>query len=145
MTGRPRLQRVIAYVWSLPNTALGLALAVTALLSGGRARIQDGVVEAHGGAATFLLRRLVPLRGGASALTLGHVVLGRDQESLGRTRAHERVHVRQYEAWGPLFLPAYGLSSLVAAVRGKHYYRDNRFEREAWHGADGVSSRSRAD
>jgi hypothetical protein len=145
VSGTKRLKRAGAYVWSLPNTALGFTLALAALCSGGRARIMDGVVEAHGGAAAFLLRRLVPLHGGASALTLGHVVLGRDPENLERTRAHERVHVRQYEVWGPLFLPAYGLSSLLAAVRGRHYYSDNHFERQARQHDAGVGSRSYGD
>jgi hypothetical protein len=119
------------YLWSLPNTLLGIAVSVLAAGTGGRMSIVDGVLETHGGAASFLLRHLVLLRGGASAMTLGHVVLGRDTHSLARTRAHERVHVRQYETWGPFFLPAYVAASVIAVTRGLHYYRDNRFEREA--------------
>ena len=65
-------------------------------------------------------------------MTLGHVVLGRSLGALDDTRAHERVHVRQCERWGPLFLPAYGLASLAAALRGRNAYLDNRFEREAY-------------
>ncbi len=65
-------------------------------------------------------------------MTLGHVVLGLNPSTLEATRAHERVHVRQCERWGPFFLPAYGLASLLAAVRGGDAYRDNRFEREAY-------------
>ena len=61
-----------------------------------------------------------------------HVVLGLDGPTLDRTRAHERVHVRQCERWGPLFLPAYGLASLLAWWRGHDAYRENRFEREAY-------------
>jgi hypothetical protein len=124
-------QRALAYTWSFPNTLLGIVLAAPALLTGGRAAMVSGVLEVHGGAASFLLRHLVLLRGGASAMTLGHVVLGRDPVSLERTRAHERVHVAQYETWGPFFLPAYALASLLAAARGQHYYRDNPFERAA--------------
>jgi hypothetical protein len=120
-----------AYLWALPVTVAGLLLAAIALLSGGRARRVAGVIEAHGGAATLILRHLVPLRGGAAAMTLGHVVLGRDPGCLERTRAHERAHVRQCERWGVLFIPAYAIASLAAAVRGNHYYRGNVFEREA--------------
>ena len=72
------------------------------------------------------------LPGGATAMTLGHVVLGVDQEALDLTRTHERVHVRQCERWGPLFLPAYGLASLAAWVGGRDAYRGNRFEVEAY-------------
>ena len=69
---------------------------------------------------------------GAAALTLGHVVWGRDGQCLVRSRAHERVHVRQYERWGPLFLPAYLLSSLLQLLRGRNPYRENHFERQAY-------------
>ena len=65
-------------------------------------------------------------------MTLGHVVLGRDDVCLDDCGAHERVHVRQYEAWGPLFLPAYLGSSLLALWRGEDAYLGNRFEREAY-------------
>lgn len=119
------------YLWALPATAVGMLLVASALLTGGRAECLGGVIEAHGGVLGLFLRRLVPLRGGASAMTLGHVVVGRDRAALDRTRAHERAHVRQAERWGPLFLPAYLASSVAAAARGGHYYRDNRFEREA--------------
>jgi hypothetical protein len=125
------MMRLARYAWVLPNSIAGILLTAAALCTGGRAAIVDGVVESHGGAAAFVLRRLVPLRGGASAMTLGHVVLGRDAGALERTRSHERVHVRQYERWGPFFLPAYVGASLIAAARGGNYYRDNSFERDA--------------
>ena len=125
------MARVWAYVWALPTTALGLALVAVALATGARASVVGGVLEAHGGLLDPLLRRYVPLRGGASAMTLGHVVVARDEGTLVRTRAHERAHVRQVERWGPLFVPAYVVASLFVAMRGGHYYRDNRFERDA--------------
>jgi len=123
--------RAFQYLWASPNSALGGVLALAGLASGGRAAVVDGVVEAHGGVLAVLLRRFVPLSGGASAMTLGHVVLGRDRGCLDRTRAHEHAHVRQFERWGVFFLPAYVVASVVASVRGRHYYRDNFFEREA--------------
>jgi hypothetical protein len=64
-------------------------------------------------------------------MTLGHVVLGTDQAALEQTRAHELAHVRQAERWGPLFLPAYLAASAWAWLAGRHYYRDNWFERDA--------------
>jgi hypothetical protein len=90
------------------------------------------VLEVYGGFASFLLRRLVPLPGGASAMTLGHVVIARDPECHTQTRAHERIHVRQCERWGPLFIPAYLGASLVLKLRGRDAYMDNPFEREAY-------------
>ena len=65
-------------------------------------------------------------------MTLGHTILGSTAAALDISREHEMVHVRQYERWGPLFGPAYLLSSLVLWLRGKDAYRDNRFEREAY-------------
>jgi len=124
-------RRWAAYVWALPTTAVGVLLAGVGLATGARASIVGGVLEAHGGVLDPMLRRLVPLRGGASAMTLGHVVVARDAGCLERTRRHERVHVRQTERWGPLFIPAYVVASVAAAARGRHYYRDNPFEREA--------------
>ena len=41
---------------------------------------------------------------------------------------HELVHVRQYERWGPLFVPAYVGAAIVARIRGGRAYADNPFE-----------------
>jgi hypothetical protein len=128
---RRRAARALAYTWASPTTVVGLLLVGLALATGARASVVDGVIEAHGGRLAQFLRRGVPLRGGASAMTLGHVVVGRDAQALRRTRAHERAHVRQVERWGVMFIPAYLAASLAAAWRGGHYYRDNRFERHA--------------
>ena len=53
---------------------------------------------------------------------------------LDQLQAIEQQHgrVRKAERWGPLFLPAYGIASLLAWWRGGHYYYDNAFEREAY-------------
>ena len=122
---------VARYGWALPTTVVGLGFAGLARLTGGEVRIVDGVLEAEGGWLRILLQRCVPLPGGAAAMTLGHVVLGRDGQALAATRAHERAHVRQCERWGPVFLPAYALASLAALLRGRHPYHDNAFERAA--------------
>ena len=129
-----RLPRWIIYAWVFPTTIWGLFLAAIVVLTGGSAHVRDGVLEVCGGATDFCLRRVVGLilRGGASAMTLGHVVLARDSELLLVTRAHERVHVQQCERWGPLFIPAYLLRSFIAWRRGKNAYEDNPFEREAF-------------
>ena len=123
--------RAFLYLWALPTTLLGLLFAPPALLAGGM-RVVDGVLEIHGGLAAWFLRRCTLLPGGASAMTLGHVVIARTEELHDLTRAHERVHVRQCERWGPLFVPAYLLASLAVKLRGGDAYRDNPFEREAY-------------
>jgi len=89
------------------------------------------VLEFWGPPIALVLRRLPPLRG-AAAVTFGHVVLGRSLADLNCTRAHELVHVRQYERWGPFFIPAYLLCWLVLRIRGRDGYWDNPFERQAY-------------
>jgi hypothetical protein len=132
-----QVPRPLIYAWAFPTTIWGLGLAAIALTTGGKAQVIDGVLEVSGGATDFCLRRVVGLilRGGASAMTLGHVVLARDAELLLITRAHERVHVRQCEQWGPLFIPAYLMASLWALLTGRRAYKDNFFERQAFHAA----------
>lgn len=121
--------RIVRIIWAAPTSVLGLLV----IAAGGwrvRLRIVDGVIEAHGPALGWLLTRGTPI--GASALTLGHVVIGRDAKALDATRAHERVHVRQCELWGPLFVPAYLIASIVAVLRSRHFYFGNTFEIEAF-------------
>ena len=123
--------KLFRYLWASPVTALGLLFVLPELFGKGRIKIVDGVMEIHGGLAAWFLRRCTPMPGGATAMTLGHVVLGRNQISLDRTRSHERIHVRQCERWGPAFVPAYLLASLWALIMRRDPYLGNFFEREA--------------
>jgi hypothetical protein len=122
-------------VWAGPTSLFGLLLAPLALAGGarrrGRVRVVGGVVEASGGLLAPLLSRGNPWFP-IQAITLGHVVLGVSAEVLDRCRAHERVHVRQYETWGPLFPLLYLASSAAALRRGGEAYGGNAFEREAF-------------
>jgi hypothetical protein len=127
-----KMLRRLVYLWTLPTTCVGLVFVPLAWAGGGRVSVVRGVIEIHGRWIAQFLARCVPLRGGASAMTLGHVVIGRDQHCLDFTREHERVHVRQCERWGPLFIPAYLGSSLILKLRGRDAYRDNPFECEAY-------------
>jgi len=129
----PRLATYMKYAWAAPTTAVGLLFLLLAPI-GGRigTQVVDGVLELHGGLVSLFLRRGTLLKDGASAMTLGHVVLGRDLEALDWSRDHERVHVRQCERWGPLFIPAYVLASLYIRLRGGRFYEENPFEREAY-------------
>ncbi len=134
------LPRPLAYLWAFPTTLVGLLFAPLAFVSGGGMQIVDGVLEVYGGLVAVFLRYCTPLRGGASAMTLGHVVIGRTRDLLDFTRVHERVHVRQAERWGPLFIPAYFLLSLLVFLKGGRAYEDNPFEREAYALDDGPAS-----
>lgn len=113
------LRRAAAYAWAAPVSAAGLLAA----LAGGRARLRvaDGVVVLSG--VRGLTGTALRLRG-FTAITLGHVVLCRDEPSPALL-AHELVHVRQAERFGVLLAPLYlGL----LAVYG---YRRHPMERAA--------------
>ncbi len=118
--------RLLAYMWPSPYTLIGIAVG---LLLGGRFQTVNGVIEIHGPRVAHVLKRMyLP----ALAMTFGHVVFGQNETALAITRLHERVHVRQYERWGPLFVPAYILVSILLYMRGRDGYRDNPFEIEAY-------------
>lgn len=123
-------RRAVAVLWAGPNSLLGLLLAPLGFLPGGSIRVRDGVIECVAGALPRFVRAARD-RMGIEVITLGHIVVARSSDLISASREHERVHVRQYERYGPFFLPLYLVSSAVALVRGRHPYSDNRFEREA--------------
>jgi len=120
------LIRVAVYVWAAPTTCVGLTAGALTLVTGGRVQYRRGTLEFHGGFSTWFARR-----NGFAAMTLGHVIIGRDCDCLDFCREHEQAHVRQVERWGFAFIPAYLLASAWAWKQGKHYYFDNWFEVDA--------------
>jgi len=122
---RQRLRRVARVLWAAPNTLIGLALGLLLLPLGARIRQVGGALE-------IAARRQPPRRPWPfAAITFGHVILGTHAQALERLRAHERVHVRQCERWGPLFLPAYLLAGAWQGLRGRDVYWHNPLEVEA--------------
>lgn len=117
--------RVAAAVWSAPLTAAGLVLAG---LAGGLPRWDAElgclVVRGAGGPSRVALRLV-----GASANTVGLVVLSPGADPDPVLLAHEAIHVRQAERLGPLLMPAY------AWLSARYGYRDNPLERAARLGA----------
>ena len=126
-----RVAGVLGALWTAPNTALGLLAGGAALAFGARARWHP-----RAGALVF---QYFPW-GPGGALTLGNVILhtgasldvacvtyahraGACVEPPISLAAHERAHVLQYMALGPLFLPLYLLCGGVSAR--------NPFERAA--------------
>jgi hypothetical protein len=126
MAFRHRVVRTLAYTWASPTTMVGLVAGALTLGTGGRAQRKCGTLEFHGGFSSWLARRI-----GFGAMTLGHVIIGRDEWTLEFCREHEQAHVRQVERWGPIFIPAYLAASVWAWSRGQHYYLDNWFECDA--------------
>ncbi len=121
-----RLRTIAVYGWALPTTTLGLLAGLATLATGGAVQSRQGALEFHGGFSTWLANRVR-----FNAMTLGHVILGAHLLALDVCRDHEQAHVRQAEKWGLIFIPAYLLSSVWEWSRGRHYYLDNWFERDA--------------
>ncbi|HEX9343787.1 MAG TPA: hypothetical protein VF995_09260 [Actinomycetota bacterium] len=109
------------YLWAAPNTLIGLLGAATTRT---RPIPHRGVLlfEPTPGARPRGLARFLAWRG-FEAITLGHAIITNTPLD-DHVLAHEFVHIRQHERWGPLFYPAYLLTSLAG-------YRRNPFERAA--------------
>jgi hypothetical protein len=121
-------RRAITYLWVSPVTLFGLLFALIAYWLGASVKRRYGVLEVAGNSRTPVLRSISRR---FEAITLGHVILGRNHGTLNRYRNHEHVHVRQYERWGLLFPVLYVLASFKALLTGKRFYWDNVFEIEA--------------
>lgn len=126
-----RLLIALGALWTLPNTLLGLLLGAVGMAFGAHAhwRRRELALVFHrwpwgpGGAITF---GNVILHTGdeldSPCMTYAHRAGMRDEPAI-TLADHERAHVYQYLALGPLFLPLYLLSGGVS-VR-------NRFEQAA--------------
>ena len=101
----PALVRVVGFMWTLPNTVIGMLLG---LLTFQVPRTAPGALvfdRRPRGVSAPPLSRIVFRR--FTAITFGHVILGRAPVDPALLR-HELAHVRQYDRWGPLYMPVYG-------------------------------------
>ena len=115
------------YIWASPASAIGVFAACFASLVGAEIKSVAGVLEVSlAPRGTLLCKAVVCLP--FAAITFGHIVIARSAQEQAALRQHERVHVAQYELWGPIFLVAYPLESLFQLLSGRHPYQDNRFE-----------------
>jgi hypothetical protein len=119
------LGRVAAAVWAAPLTVVGMLMAAAA----GRrprwsAEHRCWIVDAVRGPSGVALRAV-----GAEANAIGQVVLSRSTTSTPALLAHEAVHVRQAERFGPLLFPLY------LWLGARFGYRDHPLERAARLGA----------
>lgn len=126
-----RALQALGALWTLPNTLAGLLLGVAGMPFGAHAHLR-------GRECAMVFHRWPWGPGGA--ITLGNVILhtgdtldspcvtyahraGHAEEAPIVLADHERAHVFQYMALGPLFLPLYLLHGGISAR--------NRFERAA--------------
>jgi hypothetical protein len=89
----------LGFLWTLPNTLLGL---VVGLFTFQMPRLDGAIIfDKTPRGLTKLMPRLH-----RTAMTVGFVIVSAAPVS-GRLSAHERHHIKQYCAWGPLFIPVY--------------------------------------
>jgi hypothetical protein len=123
---RTPVTTVAARLWAAPLTVIGLLLA---LLSGSRPvwspEHRCWVASDVGGVSGLALAAV-----GADANAVGHVVLCRLPSPPPTLLAHELVHVRQAERFGPLLFPLY------VWLGARYGYRDHPLERAARLGAE---------
>jgi hypothetical protein len=100
----------LGFIWTLPNTLLGL---VVGLLTFQRPRLADGalIFDRTPRGVTALMPRA-----NRAAMTIGFVIVSA-RPVTGTLLAHERHHIRQYCAWGPLFIPVYLVLSIPYGYR----------------------------
>ncbi|MCC6507723.1 MAG: hypothetical protein IT423_01345 [Pirellulaceae bacterium] len=125
------LLKFFLILWASPYSFMGLTIGLIGLASGGRGRLRDGALEFYGGWTQWVVRHLPP-GPYTQGMTLGHVIIGQTAAGLDDCAFHERIHVRQFERWGPLMGPAYLLCSAWLWIYGRDAYRDNPFEKQAY-------------
>ena len=105
-----RVLTALGFVWTLPNTLLGLVLGGLTFQS---PRLHGGAMVFDRGprGVTWILHRMDRV-----AMTLGFVIVSAVPVE-GPLLVHEQHHVRQYMAWGPLFIPVYVVLAIPFGYR----------------------------
>jgi hypothetical protein len=100
----------LGFVWTLPNTVLGV---VAGALTFQLPRVVEGALVFDRGARglTALMRAM-----NRTAMTIGYVIVSSDPVA-GTLLRHEQHHIRQYERWGPFFIPVYLLLAILYGYR----------------------------
>ena len=121
------LAAILGYLWSSPNTALGLALGLLSL-DLPELRGAEFYFNSKGG-IMGLLQNL----GWASAFALGHTIVSYDRISSNSwLYRHEMGHVRQYNILGPTFLPIYfGVDAPIHGFRHDDMWLERNADRYA--------------
>ena len=120
----------LGFIWTSPNTLIGL---LAGLLTFQRPSVRAGLLlfDRTPRGLTWLM-----LRADRVAVTIGFVIVSARPVE-GQLLAHERHHVRQYCAWGPLFIPVY----LLLAI--PYGYRRHPMELAAQRAAGEISDQAR--
>jgi hypothetical protein len=104
------MEHPLGFVWTLPNTLLGL---VAGALTFQRPRVVQGALVFDRGprGLTAVMRAF-----DRAAMTVGYVIVSSAPVE-GTLLRHEQHHIRQYERWGPFFIPVYLLLAIPYGYR----------------------------
>jgi hypothetical protein len=104
------MEHPVRFLWTLPNTLLGV---VAGALTFQQPRVVEGALVFDRGARglTAVMREF-----GRTAMTVGYVIVSSEPVE-GALLRHEQHHIRQYERWGPFFIPVYLLLAVPYGYR----------------------------
>ncbi|MGZ5295757.1 MAG: hypothetical protein ACXWDU_03660 [Actinomycetota bacterium] len=89
----------LGFLWTMPNTLLGLVVGLCTFQT---PRLDGAIIfDAVPRGVTKVMRRF-----NRTAMTIGFVIVSAAPLT-SRLSTHERHHIKQYCAWGPLFIPVY--------------------------------------
>jgi len=111
---------LLAWIWSLPTEIIGLVLLPF---------YGPVSVEFRDGVFLVTVTRLIGYAS-TTGQTWGRLSYRKPNADTSNW-VHERRHVTQCDVLGPLWLIAYPVASLIAALTVGSYYQDNWFERDA--------------
>ncbi len=90
---------LLGFLWTMPNTLLGL---IVGLFTFQMPRLDGAIIfDKTPRGLTKLMPRLH-----RTAITIGFIIVSATPVA-GRLSTHERHHIKQYCAWGPLFILVY--------------------------------------
>ncbi len=101
----------LGFIWTSPNTLIGLILG---LLTFRRPRRSDGALIFDAQPPRGLAALMPHIN--RAAMTVGFVIISAAPVT-GRLLSHEQHHIRQFCAWGPLFIPVYFLLAIPFGYR----------------------------
>ncbi len=104
------MEHPLGFVWTLPNTLLGL---LAGALTFQRPRVVEGALVFDRGprGLTAMMRAF-----DRAAMTVGYVIVSSEPVE-GTLLRHEEEHIRQYDRWGPFFIPVYLLLAIPYGYR----------------------------
>jgi hypothetical protein len=104
------MEHPVRFLWTLPNTLLGV---VAGAFTFQRPRVVEGalVFDRRARGLTAVMREF-----DRTAMTVGYVIVSSEPVE-GTLLRHEQHHIRQYERWGPFFIPLYLVLSIAYGYR----------------------------